>query len=72
MAKYTYGVTFTILATVESDVPLTPDEIISQAECETGVDRCNCNDVDATGLYNTPDPYTNSPEDLLAKEEEEG
>ena len=48
MSKYTYAVSFTILATIE---------IISQAELETCVTRDLCNDIDITGLYGTPTPY---------------
>lgn len=51
MSKYTYAVSFTILATIESDEPLAEEEIISQAELETCVTRDLCNDIDITGLY---------------------
>jgi hypothetical protein len=43
MSKYTYAVSFTILATIESDEPLAEEEIISQAELETCVTRDLCN-----------------------------
>jgi hypothetical protein len=57
MSKYVYAVSFTILATIESDEPLAEEEIISQAELETCVTRDLCNDIDITGLYGTPTPY---------------
>ena len=53
MSKYVYAVSFTILATIESDEPLAEEEIISQAELETCVTRDLCNDIDITGLYGT-------------------
>lgn len=56
--KYTYSVNMTVLTTVESDVPLNPDDIIEAAFLQTGVDRDDVNDIDVSGLNGTPSPYS--------------
>lgn len=61
--KYTYGVNLTVLTTVESDVPMNPDDIIDAAFLQTGIDRDDVNDIDVSGLDGTPDPYLGYMED---------
>lgn len=55
--KYTYSVNMTVLATVESDVPLDPDDIIEAAFLQTGVDRDDVSDIEVSALDGTPNPY---------------
>ena len=61
--KYTYSVNITVLTTVESDIPLDPDDIIEAAFLQTGIDPDDVNDTDVTGLNGTPDPYLGYMED---------
>lgn len=61
--KYTYGVSITILETIESDVPLDPEDCIDAAFEKNGIDRGICNDIEVTGLNGTPDPYLGYIED---------
>lgn len=60
MAKYRYGVSFTLLSVVESDVPLDYDDIIEAAAEQKAIDPDDCNDIDVNCLDGTPpvkDPF---------------
>lgn len=60
MPKYRYGVSFTILDVIESDHPLSYDEIVDEAAMNKSLDPDDCNDIVVNTLDGTPpveDPF---------------
>lgn len=51
MKKYCYGISFTILEVVESNIPLEYDEIIKIAAEQKGIDINECNDIDVSNIF---------------------
>lgn len=43
--KNVYHVTISLFARIESDVPMTEEEILADAEAELGIDRCMANET---------------------------
>lgn len=43
--KNVYHVTMSLFARIESDIPMTEEEILADAEAELGVDRCMVNET---------------------------